>query len=74
MMDGVGGSESAPDEAATGKVNPNPLSGNVAFLGFRLLIEMDGKVGFVPEACPAAFLGSSKPVELDNVVAFCPLL
>lgn len=73
-MDGVGGSESAPDDAGTGKLNPNPLSGKVAFLGLGLLTKMDGKLGFAPEACPGAFLGSWKPVELDNVAAFCPLL
>lgn len=73
-MDGVGGSESVPEDAPeTGKVNPEPLSEENAHFDSGLLMVMDGKPGLIPREGEGLILvPTSDPIAGTIFVTSCP--
>lgn len=49
MIEGVGGSDDTPEDAETGKVNPELLSEENVHLWLGLSTLIEGSTGFVPE-------------------------
>lgn len=78
-MDGVGGSECAPKDAETGNVNPELLlEERIVLLGSGLLMEMDVRIGLIPETGSwglfSILRASDSPPNGNTIAVCCPLL